>query len=160
MDRADALRVLRVLTAAFPTHPITEDTTELYVRTLIERAPDVATALAVVMDWSTTQLYFPKIAEFVDAYGKEAFARERAARQRQLAQEHYRPGTVACTSCDDTGMQLWNDDSGRSWTAPCESCRPDERAYWREGHYDKGHNVRSCSHPRCDQRARSKGRAR
>lgn len=160
MERADALRIMQLLTAAYPTHPLTADTTELYVATMMSRTPDVTIAFSVAQDWTTAQLYFPKLAEFLEAYGSEATRRERAARVRIESQRRYRPGTVACTSCDDSGMETWAGENGVEWTAPCSSCRPDERTYWREGHFDPGHDTRSCSHPRCEERSRSRRKVR
>lgn len=159
MVRTDALRVLALLTAAYPSQPMPEETVELYVSTLIGRTPDVGIAFAVAQDWIGSQLYFPKVAEFVESYGQEVFAREKAVRQRQRSQDGYRAGTVACTSCEDRGTEIW-EANGETWSAPCESCRPEERAYWREGHYDANHDVRGCPHPRCVDRSRKRGRAR
>lgn len=159
MDRDDALRVLFVLTSAYPQYPMPEGTTELYIAALTTRMPDPGIAFAVASDWTGSQLWFPKIAEFIEAYGAEAYRREKSARQRAIAQQHYRPGTVACRACEDRGMEEWEAE-GYFWSAPCSQCRPDERSYWREGHFDVGHDVRGCEHPRCEERSRGRRKAK
>lgn len=154
MQLDDAKRVLRVLTAAFPTYPVDEDTVELYLAAMVNNMPDAGVAFAVVTDWTMERLTFPRVAELIEAYTWEQSARQAKARKREKAQEHYVEGTVACLSCHDSGMEEWTDEQGRQWAAPCSGCQPERRAYWREGHMDVGHSVSTCEHPRCVARAK------
>lgn len=153
----DARRVLRILTAAYPSYPVGDDTAELYLGVICADLPDFATASRVALDWSTSELYFPKPVELVERYNAEV---ERARRRASTAQRSRRDrgdGTFACRLCEDaryvatkiTGV------GGKVYdaVAPCRNCEPEEREYWEAGHYDNDHDVFSCEHPRCEARA-------
>lgn len=77
----DAEGVLVLLGAAFPTYPVTADTTDLYL-TALARPPflDLATLLGAVGDWVATQDRYPTVHQLVDAYQAEA-------RRRLLARQ-------------------------------------------------------------------------
>lgn len=157
----DARRVLRVLTAAFPTYPVADDTAELYLAVIASDMPDFATAMRVVTDWATSQLLFPKPVELVEQYLAEAGRAQRRANQARNAQRHHVDGLFACPACEDVGMvftKLVRGDRLYEAAMPCERCRPGERAYWREGHYDLDHDVWACEHPRCEARSKSRKR--
>lgn len=158
----DARRVLRVLTAAFPTYPVGDDTAELYLAVIAGELPDFATAMRVVTDWATTQLLFPKPVELTDAYLAET---ERARKRANAAhgQRKRGDGMYACPKCLDTGwivVKFVNLDHLYEGVVPCDRCRPDDREYQRDGHQDREHDVHACSHPRCEARAEGRKRRR
>lgn len=84
MDIEHAQRVLRVLTAAHPTYPMGEDTTELYLGALCERA-DFDVAFAVAKQWVLDgPARFPKVTELVAECQAEARRRAVAEAPRIL----------------------------------------------------------------------------
>lgn len=157
----DARRVLRVLTAAFPTYPVGDDTAELYLAVIANDLPDFAVAMRVVTDWATTQLLFPKPVELTEAY-THAIGRQRARSERiRDEQRRHRGDTYACPRCKDTGIQHvkeMNLDKLYDAIRPCEVCRPDDRDYQDGGHLEAGHDFHDCAHPRCEQRAEGRSR--
>lgn len=76
MQVNDARRVLRVLTAAFPTYPVGEDTAELYLA-MLSNWGDADCAFEAAKRWALTEVRFPKPTELLAAIQEEA--RERAA---------------------------------------------------------------------------------
>lgn len=157
----DARRVLRVLTAAFPTYPVNADTTELYLAVITGEMTDFATAMRVVTDWATGELLFPKPVELVERYHAEISRAQRRASQTQIAQQHTRDGLFACPQCEDTGVEWVKWVIGErlvEGTLPCARCRPDDREYQNDGHYDPNHRVHACTHPRCEARAKRASR--
>lgn len=159
----DARRVLRVLTAAFPSHPFGDDSVELYLAVIVKDMPDFSIAMRVATDWATTQMFFPKVVELTDAYLRETEKQARRARQAAVAQQHTKPGTFACPRCEDSGfevLKVMNLDVLYEAIAPCSRCRPEERDYWREGHTFPEHDIENCEHPRCQQRAAGSKRRR
>ncbi len=155
----DARRVLRVLVAAFPTYPVNDDTTELYLAVIAEEMTDFATAMRVVTDWATGELLFPKPVELVERYHAEIGRAQRRATQAEIARQHEIPGMYACPHCEDAGVEWvkWVEQPGDrlvEGVLPCSRCRPDDREYQNDGHYAPQHRVHLCTHPRCETRAK------
>lgn len=65
MTRPEVLAVLRVLSAAWPAHPLTDDTIELWVRTLA--TDDAAAAMAAAERLVATEQWFPSLARLREA---------------------------------------------------------------------------------------------
>lgn len=159
----DARRVLRVLTAAFPTYPVGDDTAELYLALILKDMPDFGTAMRVAIDWTSTQLLFPKPVELVDAYLAETQRANRRAIARREQQRIKRGDSFACPRCEDSGVEVVkfvNLDQLYEGVVPCADCRPEDREYQRAGHLDRNHDVHACGHPRCEQRAERSTRRR
>lgn len=161
----DARRVLRVLTAAFPTYPVGDDTAELYLAVICNDMPDFGMAMRVVTDWATTQLLFPKPVELSEAYVAMLVREQRRGEAAQRAQKHKRSdGTYGCPKCKDelhievtfvgVGDQLY------SGVMPCPVCRPDDYAYQNDGHLSGEHDIFICTHPRCESRAEARSKKR
>lgn len=153
MNETQARRVLRVLTAGFPTYPFESDTAELYERALIAEVEDGTLALEVAVDWAETRITFPKVAELVDECRGELTRRIRRARATAVAQAKQREGMVACQRCQDSRMVEFKTDDG-VFAGPCPDCQPEDHQYWMGGHYDNGHDPILCDHPRCKLRAK------
>lgn len=161
MQIDDGRRVLQVLTAAFPTYPVADDTAELYLAAMIQSMPDATIAFAVALDWSTSQLLFPKVAELIEAYAEEVTRRARRHAAIERAQEHFVTGTVACRACNDHRMvQIGPDEAGYTYAHPCPDCDEQRYRYWLDGHLAIEHDVLGCEHPMCERRAKSRGRKR
>lgn len=162
----DARRVLRVLTAAFPTYPVADDTVELYLAVICADLPDFGMAMRVAQDWATTQLIFPKPVELVEAYNAELTRAQRRAALAQRSGGKRSDGSYGCPTCRDENDRMVPlkivgvGDKLYEAMAPCPTCRPDDRDYWRDGHYDNDHDVWACEHPRCVERAKSSKRRR
>lgn len=65
MQAEEAGQVIRLLCAAYPTYPVGDDTSSLYVEALMSRDADAA--LAAARHWITTQAQFPRISELLAA---------------------------------------------------------------------------------------------
>lgn len=160
----DARRVLRVLTAAFPTYPVGDDTAELYLAVICNDMPDFGMAMRVVTDWATTQLLFPKPVELTEAYIAALTRDQRRGENARRAQQHPRSdGTFGCPRCKDervvvvTFVRL---DVLYEGVQPCPTCRADDYEYQNDGHCAPDHDLFECSHPRCEARAASRSKRR
>lgn len=69
MDVRDANSILHMLCAAYPTYPVDENTTQLYIEILSQR--DAAAALIAARNWIMRQPHFPRISELVAAIRTE-----------------------------------------------------------------------------------------
>lgn len=164
MDRLDAGRVIVLLTTAFPTYPVDEATSELYVSALADKVMDPVVGYAAVQDWILGRLTFPKVAELLDECTAEA---ERRAK-RAAAIERGRKGAAAeglesCTACHGSGLE-WHDIDAEvkkrheSYAAlqavlPCRACKPVLHKHWAEGHVAPEHDFLACEWPMCKARA-------
>lgn len=153
MNDVQARRVMRVLTAGFPTYPFESDTAELYERSLVADVEDGSLALEVAVDWVATRITFPKVAELVDECRAETTRRFRRARAIAVAQAKTREGMVACQRCQDTKMVETVTDDG-TFATPCPDCQPEDYQYWAGGHYASDHRPELCDNPRCKLRAK------
>lgn len=77
MDVEQAWKVLRVLTAAYPTYPVGEDTAELYLAVLTDANRRAEDGMAAVRTWVEEQDHFPRVTELLAAV--QAAARKRSA---------------------------------------------------------------------------------
>lgn len=160
MNIEDARGVLRLLTAAYPTYPVADDTAALYLELLVEKVPDPTIGYTAVAEWVTRELVFPKPAELLASCEAEASRRENRARAIAAGQRNPIPGQVACRECDDVGLvftERARPNVGDTVTevAPCPGCRSSEAQYWRDGHFLVDHDVHGCDHPRCERRAKA-----
>lgn len=73
MRADDAGQIIRLLSAAYPTYPVGEDTFDLYAEALMPR--DAEAALAAARHWITTQAQFPRINELLAAVRSETVRR-------------------------------------------------------------------------------------
>jgi hypothetical protein len=80
VEIADAQQVLDVLIAGFPSYPVNERTSELYLAAIAGQVASASVGMEAARDIITSQLYFPKIAELLDAC--RAVAKRRRARPR------------------------------------------------------------------------------
>lgn len=159
----DARRILRVLTAAYPSYPFGDDSVELYLAVIVKEMPDFAIAMRAVTDWATSQLYFPKPVELTDAYLAETERQTRHTANVQRAQQHPREGTHACPRCEDTLVEHVKFvvlDHLYEGVVPCSVCRPDDREYQKQGHLVAAHDIFRCAHPRCEERAGARSKRR
>lgn len=158
----DARRVLRVLTAAFPTYPVGDDTAELYLAVICNDMPDFGMAMRVVTDWATTQLFFPKAVELTEQYVAALVREQRRGEAAHRAQQHARSdGTYGCPRCKDelyVVVTFAVDERLYSGVTPCPLCRADDYEYQNEGHLAAGHDLWACSHPRCVARVEARGK--
>lgn len=69
MDIEQARRCLRILTAAFPTYPVGDDTVELYLARLLPW--DFEVAFYVVQRWAANEVKFPVLRQLHDALRAE-----------------------------------------------------------------------------------------
>lgn len=157
MDRMDAGRVIGLLTTAFPTYPVDEATSELYVQALAEKVPDAAIGYAVVQDWIQTRLTFPKVAEMLDECGNETGRRRRRAEaiERGRAGAEGR-GMESCSTCHGTRWEESEDPEkpGYLFVLPCRVCESMRHKHWAEGHATVGHNFAACDWVWCQQKAK------
>lgn len=59
----DANAIVQMLCAAYPTYPVTEDTSQLYIEVLCER--DAEPTMAAVKKWIMRESFFPRINELL-----------------------------------------------------------------------------------------------
>lgn len=136
-----------MLSAAFPTYPVDESTSELYLHVLTEQVFDGAVGFAVVADWIETRLTFPKVAELLEECLAEA--RRRSAQAKALQQSGGGLVDTNCKRCSGERMIETIDEHGRIFTSPCPDCDSERYNYWVEGHLRSDHDVVACVHPWC-----------
>lgn len=69
METRDANSILQMLCAAYPTYPVGEDTTQLYIEILVQR--DAEATLIAARNWIVREPHFPRISELVAAIRTE-----------------------------------------------------------------------------------------
>lgn len=78
MQLDDARRALRVLTAAFPRYPVSDDTAELYLAMLCQHVRDPDVGVVAAQKVALTALDFPKPTQLLEACQAEARLRVKA----------------------------------------------------------------------------------
>src|SRR4051812_22139994 len=101
MKIEDAHRCLRMLTAAFPTYPVSDETAELYLQ-MLSNVYDPAVGFAVVADWVEQRLTFPKVAELLDECQNEQ--KRRLAQTKALQRKSGDLAITRCQRCDGERM--------------------------------------------------------
>lgn len=159
----DARRVLRALSGAFPTYPVTDDTVSVYLQAFQNQMGDPAILWAVTSDWITAEDHYPRVTELLERYQGEA--RRRTMRHAAIGAGQQNPidGLTACPTCGDSGLKWtsWSVPHGPfvqpgslyEGVMPCPDCRPEEHAYVAGGHRSTEHDVAHCEHPWCKERA-------
>lgn len=59
-----------MLCAAYPTYPVSEDTSQLYLEVILDR--DAADAIVAVRNWIMREPHFPRVSELLAAIRAEA----------------------------------------------------------------------------------------
>lgn len=131
MNITDAERVMREMTATFPTRTLDDPQLMVWLRTLEPYALPVA--LAAVSRLRETSKFMPAHAEFIAA---AEFERARADTRVALA-----GGDGPCRACGGDGFV----ELRPSIVRPCPRCRAVEFARWAGRHFAREHTCPECS---------------
>ena len=128
MNDDQAVKLIAVLKAAYPTHPVSEDTVTLYVEVFTASLPRADIAAEAVAAWTKTQTWWPKVNELVEAY-------QRTARARVA------PVSGECDRCHghfwedvDPTKGFDPDPAAIKGVLPCSRCHPQTRRHYDENH--------------------------